>query len=445
MKSLQRSREECEIDLQLLHERLDRSSSSTGVGETILLPIQPTLTYSGGDVVWLQDSIACIAKSAIMLLDVAGQHHLPSQPPSEIQQRALYLHSHDVVSLTIHPNEKYLASGDTVNTIVVWDLLKPHEPLATFVIGQYGDPISERTKIGPKKIRSIRFSPNNGLLLAVLLDAGAVEIYHWQKKTCVCYTKGRNYGVGGGSFFSLQFNPVILESQRFGLVSLGSTQIKFWTLSPSNHNSTKNDDDRAHEYRLEGNLWTPKSKTQPSGAPEEPDMFKCMTFAHSKESDTLAFIYTGTQTGKIYIWQQMSRRTGRTEIKYPKPFGRLIAVVNDVSESAITAIAARNNYLITCDPTSVSMWTLKQHPESSSAATASFCPLEHFTTFELPHAEGEHSVGCGISVSFHGDSSSSDNDNNMTIDHIQAVMGTSEKKILLITPQEDELVVHCLV
>ena len=202
LKSLQRSREECEIDLQLLHDRLDRSS--TGVGETIITrPVPERLptfsSYSGGDVVWIQDSVACIAKSSVMLIDVAGK-----QPPSEIPQRALFGHSHDIVSLTVHPNNRYLASGDTANTIVIWDILNPHEPLVTFAIGQYGDPASERTKIGPKKMRSIRFSPH-GLLLAVLLDGGAVEIYHWQRKSCVGYTKGRNYGIGGGSFFRFLF------------------------------------------------------------------------------------------------------------------------------------------------------------------------------------------------------------------------------------------------
>ena len=89
------------------------------------------------------------------------------------------------------------------------------------------------------------------------------------------------------------------------------------------------------------------------------------------------------------------------------------------------------------------MWKLKHQVSSSS--TASFCPLQHFTTFELPHtADGGHSVGSGISVCFHG-GDITDNDNNMTTDHIQAVMGTSEQKIVLITPLEDELVVHCLV
>ena len=198
LKSLQRSREECDIDLQLLHERLERSS--TGVGETIALPVPellPTYSYSGGDVVWLQDTVACIAKSAVMLIDVAGQH--PSRPPPVLRQRVLCGHSHDIVSLSVHPNNRFLASSDMVNSIVVWDVLNPNEPLATFAVGQYGDPVSERTKIGPKKIRSIRFSPH-GLLLAVLFDGGAVEIYHWQKKSCVGYTKGRNYGIGGGSF-----------------------------------------------------------------------------------------------------------------------------------------------------------------------------------------------------------------------------------------------------
>ena len=158
----------------------------------------------------------------------------------------------------------------------------------------------------------------------------------------------------------------------------------------------------------------------------------------------ILFFFTFLQTGKIYIWQQLSRRIGRTEIKYPKPFGRLIAVVNDVSESAITAIAVHNNLLLTCDQSSVSMWNLKHQESTSAPSTASFCPLEHFTTFELPHAEDEYSVGCGLSVCLHRGNNSANNDSNMT-DHIQAVMGTSEKKILLITPHDDELVVHCLV
>lgn len=424
--TLQRSRELCDIQLVSLHKRLEtRSPQLVDPVPLTDSTSSNTNTYSGGSFGWLRgNQLALVAANKVVVVQ-----------PEDHFQPSVTLHGQDrIVTLSVHPNGVVLVTGDSANNIIVWDPSTLQKALASFATDHRS--LAERKHGEDNAIRSVNFSPS-GTYLAVLLDK-TIEIFEWAKAKNILVA--RTGGRSSLGFNSLMFNPSEVGGQstisRKALVSIGPDQIKFWALSPLR---IKGDGDDAEvEYRLEGNTWSPQLKNQPAGAPETPDTFTCMGFAIKGISDAypLSSVFTGTSGGKVWIWQQLVRRMDRrSDLRIPKPFGRLIAVVNDVHEAPLAAIAISRSHLMTCDTQGVvSLWGWTE--PSARSSTTSSCPFQHAVSFSLP-IDG---VGFGQAIAL-----------NPAYDDgtVLAVVGTSTNNLLtmsLIADSEaDQLLVKYLI
>jgi len=417
---LRRGREEAAIEMRRLHKRLDRALPALAGGKdpggpavaaaTATTTPAPRYTFSGGDLVWLRNGLLVFAVQNVAVMVDTLQRQTP-----------LTGHKRIIQSICAHPNLSFFATQDAIS-VFIWSSAAPDEPLLSVLrAGKSGG--GERAHgLDRRDTCSVSFSPC-GSLLSVLLN-GAVEVFDWQRSTVVA--KVSSGSRSGFDCKRLLFNPAVAASQRYALVSCGPSFIKFWTLSPRAYKAaaaTAAPPALANEYRLEGNTWTPNMKSQPAGAPSSPDTFTAIAFSAPPSVGTIdahpfSTVFTAHGSGSVWIWEHIVRKIDRHSVLLvPKPFGRLLAVVDDVHSSPVRAMhCSADDVVVTCDDVSVSVW---QHCKGTAAA----CPLDHLTTFDLPPTV-DASVGVAVAVRPLGVQTG---DGDCAFD---VAIGTSERSIL---------------
>ena len=414
---LRRGREEAAIEMKRLHKRLGPLPALLPVKDSVP-SAQPTqiYTFSGGDLVWLQNNVLVfgVDKVAVMV-HVDGQR----------KQTPLTGHKGRIKSICAHPNLSFFATQDAMS-VFIWSSAALDEPLLSVLrTGKTAGARQPPPASDKRDLCCVSFSPC-GSLLSVLLN-GTVEVFDWQRSTVVA-----KFASGSRSGFDckrLLFNPAMAASQRYALVSFGPSFIKFWSLSPRAYKAAAETAPvtPANEYRLEGNTWTPNTKSQPVGAPSSTDTFAAVTFSAPPSVGTIdtppfSFVFTAHHSGAVWIWEHIVRKLDRHSVLLvPKPFGRLLAVVDDVHASPVRSMqCSADNVVVTCDDVSVSVWQyIKTGPDAACR-----CPLVHLTTFDLPPTV-DATVGVAAAVrphGFRGDGRSFD-----------VAIGSAERSILRVT------------
>ncbi|ORX55306.1 WD40 repeat-like protein [Piromyces finnis] len=175
-------------------------------------------------------------------------------------------HVDDILCLTRHPNNKYIATGDIVSLngegpiVAIWDATAPEAaPLVVFKI--------EEGRI-MRGVSTMGFSSDGKYLIVVTSDNyHSVRIYDWKAKTLLCTEKGHS-----DKILDIDNHPKDPNS----FVTVGVKHIKFWKY-----------DSASKRFTTKKGLFG-KNKTQ---------TILCPLYIGNGD-----ILLTGTYDGDIYIW-----------------------------------------------------------------------------------------------------------------------------------------------
>eukprot|EP00003_Mantamonas_plastica_P007140 TRINITY_DN1595_c0_g1_i1.p1 TRINITY_DN1595_c0_g1~~TRINITY_DN1595_c0_g1_i1.p1 ORF type:complete len:1924 (+),score=719.51 TRINITY_DN1595_c0_g1_i1:2008-7779(+) len=165
-------------------------------------------------------------------------------------------HSDDVISLAIHPNKQFVATGQIGKNpyVTIWD-------------SNSMEVKSQLKGFHKRGIAALDFSPDGEMLATVGIDDNhSIAVYNWQKGFMVASDKG-----SGDKIFTINFNP--FNNQEF--VTCGIKHISFW--------------------RIAGNGFVKKRGI--IGRKGKIQTMLCAAFGPN------GACYTGTSSGDIYKWE----------------------------------------------------------------------------------------------------------------------------------------------
>jgi microtubule-associated protein-like 6 len=145
------------------------------------------------------------------------------QDIDSLSQEFFTMHDDDVVSLSLHPNKKFIATGQTAHVgkstkidLFVWDS-ETMQNLACL------------SGFHRRAIRHLDFSPNGSLLLSIGDDDDhSLAVYDWSNSRTVCNSKVDKDSVLGASFISN--NELAVYGAKF---------VKFFVISGTNVSSNR--------------------------------------------------------------------------------------------------------------------------------------------------------------------------------------------------------------
>lgn len=175
-------------------------------------------------------------------------------------------HFDDILCLTKHPGNRYIATGDVVNVngegpcVAIWDAKSPESaPVVKFKVGE--------GKV-MRNIATMGFGCDGESLVLVTGDNyHSVHFYNWKTKTLLCSDKGHS-----DKILDLDNHPV--EPNSF--VTVGVKHVKFW--------------------KFDG---TTKRFTSKKGIFGKANIQTVLCPLYIGKGDILL---TGTYSGEIYVW-----------------------------------------------------------------------------------------------------------------------------------------------
>ena len=174
------------------------------------------------------------------------------------KQEFFTMHDDDVVSIALHPNKKFVATGQTAHVgkstkidLFVWD----SESLRNLAC---------LTGFHRRAIRHLDFSPNGNLILSIGDDDDhSLAVYDWASSRMVCNSKVDKDTVLGACFVS-----------NSELVVYGAKFVKFFTINGTNVSSNRGvTGGTAFEAQMAGVLFN-------------------------------GLFHTGTHAGNLFVWEQ---------------------------------------------------------------------------------------------------------------------------------------------
>lgn len=352
------------------------------------------------------------------------------------QQGFFTAHTEDVISLTLHPNQCIVASGQMGRecNVMVWDSTEVafgqsvSSPLATL-----------KTLPAVRGVSGLSFTGDGRFLGVLSIDEShTLLVYDWRNQTMIAHAKvghldvsnmvfnkisydtySNSQGVAKGvvsknpSTSSIQASDDSIESSCYTLISYGGKNIKFWTLrqvSDNDANSFVNQvssfkgrrlvnkkEGHAYKYKLEGNL----GSVQQRGTPVE---YTCLSFIDDvgevsgvvidgEQAVEKVFptsrIFAGTKSGSIMIWQQLLDE-GEDKHCVWLPRGKLLSVVTEAHESPLAdmdyiRLQTKERLVSSSTDGVINIWGIQRSQGKA-------LPLEHLDCSELAPTEFPRSL-----------------------------------------------------
>ncbi|KAI3380118.1 hypothetical protein SNEBB_001204 [Seison nebaliae] len=222
--------------------------------------------------------------------------------PIENTQKFFMGHNDDIISLSIHPNKIYIATGQVGAEAIIYVWNSQTQKTISILQGGHTDGIS-----------SLAFDNDGTKLASVGKDEkNSVSIWDWSKGKIIARTQTFNDHI-----FDIQFNPYDSNS----LVSCGVKHVKFWTICGNALLEKKGIFGKiggiqslmclAFRIPDENNIGSSESEL----ASDRTDIESLHRFPKFKKKTMRStideFCYTGTFSGDIYVWNMKDAKLCR--------------------------------------------------------------------------------------------------------------------------------------